>query len=49
MFQYHKGTLPTIFTKSFSKLDQKHKYETRLSDTKTIFCLDLILKRPRSN
>jgi len=37
MFQYHKGKLPTIFTKYFSTLHQKHKYETRLSDTKNYF------------
>jgi len=37
MFQYHKGKLPTIFSKYFSKLDQKHKYEIILSDTKNYF------------
>jgi len=49
MFQYHKGKQPTIFSKCFSKLYQKHKYETRLSNTKNYFLPSLILKRPRSN
>ena len=37
MFQYHEGKLPRIFTKYLSKLDRKHKYETRLRDAKNYF------------
>jgi len=36
LFQYHKEKLPTFLGKYVSKLDQKHKYETRLSDTKNM-------------
>jgi len=35
----YKGKLPTIFTKYFSKQDQKRKDETKLSDTKNYFRL----------
>jgi len=45
VFQYHKGKLPTIFTKYFSKLDQKHKCETRLRNTKKHFLPRFNLKK----
>jgi len=44
-FQCHKGKVSSIFTKYFSKLDQKHKYETRLSNTKNYFLPRFNLKK----
>jgi len=45
MFQYHKGKLPTIFTEYFSELDQKHKYEAWLRNTKNYFLPRFNLKK----
>jgi len=45
MLQYHKGEMPNIFYKCFSKLDKKHKYETRLNDTKNYFLSRFNLKK----